>query len=65
MIHAGGRSVVMNSANDSVTSGEEKRKQPQRNGPSNCLAKTQVYAKPKGEVYGLTPARCWKVKGRA
>ena len=36
----------------------------QRNGPSNCLAKTQVYAKPKGEVYGLTPARCWKVKGR-
>ena len=31
---------------------------PQRNGPSNCLAKTQVYAKPKGEVYGLTPARC-------
>ena len=28
---------------------------------SNCLAKTQVYAKPKGEVYGLTPARCWKV----
>ncbi len=38
---------------------------PQRNGPSNCLAKTQVYAKPKGEVYGLTPARCWKVKGRA
>ena len=37
---------------------------PQRNGPSNCLAKTQVYAKPQGEVYGLTPARCWKVKGR-
>ena len=37
---------------------------PQRNGSSNCLAKTQVYAKPKGEVYGLTPARCWKVKGR-
>ena len=36
---------------------------PQRIGPSNCLAKTQVYAKPKGEVYGLTPARCWKVKG--
>ena len=38
---------------------------PQRIGPSNCLAKTQVYAKPKGEVYGLTPARCWKVKGSA
>ena len=37
---------------------------PQRIGPSNCLAKTQVYAKPKGEVYGLTPARCWKVKRR-
>ena len=28
------------------------------------FSKTQVYAKPKGEVYGLTPARCWKVKGR-
>ena len=39
-------------------------KWPQRIGPSNCLAKTQVYAKPKGEVYGLTPARCWKVKRR-
>ena len=38
--------------------------EPQRTGPSNCLAKTQVYAKPKGEVYGLTPARCWKVKRR-
>ena len=34
---------------------------PKRIGSSNCLAKTQVYAKPKGEVYGLTPARCWKV----
>ena len=22
------------------------------------------FAKPKGEVYGLTPARCWKVKRR-
>ena len=39
-------------------------KRPQRIGSSNCLAKTQVYAKPKGEVYGLTPARCWKVKRR-
>ena len=38
---------------------------PQRIGSSNCLAKTQVYAKPKGEVYGLTPARCWKVKRRS
>ena len=37
---------------------------PQRIGSGNCLAKTQVYAKPKGEVYGLTPARCWKVKRR-
>ena len=37
---------------------------PQRKGSSNCLAKTQVYAKPKGEVYGLTPARCWKVTRR-
>ncbi len=39
-------------------------KWPQRIGSSNCLAKTQVYAKPKGEIYGLTPARCWKVKRR-
>ena len=39
-------------------------KRPQRNGPSNCLPKTQVYAKPKGDVYGLTPARCWKVTRR-
>ena len=38
---------------------------PQRKGPSNCLPKTQVYAKPKGDVYGLTPARCRKVKGSA
>ena len=37
---------------------------PQGTGPGNCLAKTQVYAKPQGEVYGLTPARCWKVKRR-
>ena len=37
---------------------------PQKIGSSNCLAKTQVYAKPKGEVYGLTPARCRKVKRR-
>ena len=37
---------------------------PQRRGSSNCLAKTQLYAKPKGEVYGVTPARCWKVKRR-
>ena len=37
---------------------------PQRIGPGNCLAKTQVYAKSKDDVYGLTPARCWKVKGK-
>ena len=37
---------------------------PQTIGSSNCLAKPQVYPKPKGEVYGLTPARCWKVKRR-
>ena len=30
---------------------------PQGIGSSNCLAKTQVYTKPKGEVYGLTPAQ--------
>ena len=28
---------------------------PQRIGSSNCLAKTQVYAKPKGEVYDMLP----------
>ena len=38
---------------------------PQWNGPSDCLSKTQVYAKPQGDVYGLTPARCWKVKRRS
>ena len=36
---------------------------PQRIGPSNCLAKTQVYAKPKGEVYGLTPAGAGRLRG--
>ena len=36
---------------------------PQRIGSSNCLAKTQVYAKPKGEVYGLTPARAGRLRG--
>ncbi len=38
---------------------------PQRIGPSDCLPKTQVCAKSKDDVYGLTPARCWKVKRRA
>ena len=37
---------------------------PQRIGPSDCLAKTQLYAKSKDDVYGVTPARCWKVKRR-
>ena len=36
----------------------------QRIGPGDCLAKTQVCAKSKDDVYGLTPARCWKVKRR-
>ena len=36
---------------------------PQRIGPSDCLSKTQVCAKSKDDVYGLTPAQCWKVKG--
>ncbi len=36
--------------------------QSQRRGPGNCLAKTQVCAKSKDDVYGLTPARCRKVK---
>lgn len=30
--------------------------QPQRIGGCDCLTKTQVYAKSKDEVYGLTPA---------
>ena len=37
---------------------------PQRNRGSDCLLKTQGYANSQEEVYGLTPARCWKVKGR-
>ena len=37
--------------------------QPQRNGPGDCLPKTQAHANRQREVYGLTPARCWKVKG--
>ena len=39
-------------------------REPQRNGSSDCLTKTQGYAKSKDDVYGLTPARCWKVKRR-
>ena len=34
----------------------------QRPGRSDCLLKTQVRAKTQVDVYGLTPARCWKVK---
>ena len=44
-----------------VTSGEGalvREGEAQRNGPGDCLAKTQGYAKPQGEVYGPTPARC-------
>ena len=37
---------------------------PQRIGPGNCLSKTQLYAKSKDDVYGVTPARCRKVKRR-
>jgi len=32
---------------------------------SDCLAKTQDYAKPQGDVYGLTPARCRKRRASA
>tara|TARA_B100000700_G_scaffold298698_1_gene364830 strand:- start:377 stop:553 length:177 start_codon:yes stop_codon:yes gene_type:complete len=36
----------------------------QRRSPGDCLTKTQVCAKGKPYVYRLTPAQCWKVKGR-
>jgi len=39
-------------------------KGPQRIGSSDCLPKTQLHANPEGDVYGVTPARCRKVKGR-
>lgn len=39
------------------------REWPQRPGGSDCLLKTQVRAKKQFDVYGLTPARCWNVKG--
>ena len=29
---------------------------------TTCGEAQQVRAKPQGDVYGLTPARCWKVK---
>ncbi len=34
------------------------------NWPKQLFSKNTGLCKPKGEVYGLTPARCWKVKGR-
>ncbi len=37
---------------------------PQRPVGSDCLLKTQVRANKQLDVYGLTPARCWKVKRR-
>ena len=58
--------MLRNSANGPRNFGKRGayESRPQRIGPSDCLAKTQVYAKSKDDVYGLTPARCWKVKGR-
>ena len=38
---------------------------PQRIVPGDCLSKTQLYAKSKDDVYGVTPARCRKVKRRS
>ena len=35
---------------------------PQQKSPRDCLPKTQVCANTKVDVYGLTPARCRKVK---
>ena len=37
---------------------------PQRNGPGDCLSKTQHYAKSIDAVYGVMPAQCQKVKRR-
>ena len=31
-------------------------------GPGDCLSKTQFRAKSQDDVYGMTPARCRKVK---
>ena len=30
---------------------------------ADCLSKTQLRAKPKGDVYGVTLVRCWNVNG--
>ena len=46
----------------SMAAGGASSRRLQRNGPSDCLPKTQVHANQRWEVYGLTPARCWKVK---
>ena len=40
-------------------------KEPQIIGPGDCLPKTHGYANSQEDVYGLTPARCRKVKRRA
>ena len=59
---------------ESVTSGEglpasggpprgASRGRPQKRGPGDCLPKTQRHANARAEVYGVTPARCRKVKG--
>jgi hypothetical protein len=37
---------------------------PQRKNPRDCLLKTQVCANSQEDVYGLTPAQCWKVNER-
>ena len=64
ILRPAGEALLRNSAKWSRNFGRRDApvRGPQRRGPGNCLAKTQVYAKPEGEVYGLTPARCWKVK---
>ena len=36
---------------------------PQRPGGSDCLQKHRSVLEVANDVYGLTPARCWKVKG--
>ena len=43
----------------------ESEKRSKRNGPGDCLTKTQHYAKTQVEVYGVMPAQCQKVKRRS
>ena len=64
ILRPAGEALLRNSAKWPRNFGRRGTERSQKKGSSNCLAKTQVYAKPKGEVYGLTPARCWKVKRR-